>query len=68
MCNVNLIDDTDGQLIDIEYFCSDSCATESKNYKGFYPCVELDHLEKCQTCNVKLGYLNHDTNFYDTGH
>ena len=44
-----------GDLIDLEYFCSDNCAKTSDNYKGWYGCVEIekDNQEICAntSCN-----------------
>ncbi len=56
MANVNLIEDANGDLIDLEYFCSDSCAKFSDNYNGWYGCHELYRPEVCQTCGTELAY------------
>lgn len=56
MANINIIEDSAGDLIDLEYFCSDSCAKVSDNYNGWYGCQELYTPEVCQTCGTKLGY------------
>jgi hypothetical protein len=56
MANINLIEDSSGDLIDLEYFCSDFCATLSPNYKGWYGCHELETPENCQSCGTELYY------------
>jgi hypothetical protein len=60
MANVNLIEDSRGDLIDLEYFCSDGCAKFSDNYRGWYGCVELYTAEVCQTCATQLAYYGGD--------
>ena len=60
MANVNLIEDSTGDLIDLEYFCSDSCARFSDNYRGWYGAYELYTAEFCQTCNTELNYYGGD--------
>lgn len=57
MANVNLIEDSRGDLIELEYFCSDGCAKVSDNYRGWYGCVELYTAEVCQTCATQLAYI-----------
>jgi len=55
MPNINLIENEKGDIIDLEYFCSDNCAKTSDNYKGWYGCVEIekDNQEICANtlCN-----------------
>lgn len=60
MANVNLIEDSSGDLIELEYFCSDSCAKFSDNYAGWYGCVEIYTAEVCQTCETELYYYKED--------
>ncbi len=59
MANINMIEDEQGQIIDLEYFCSDYCAKTSDNYKGWYGCVEVeeDNKQKCfnPRCNNLVG-------------
>jgi hypothetical protein len=56
MANINLIEDANGDVIELEYFCSDGCAKVSDNYAGWYGCHEIYAPESCQTCGVELGY------------
>jgi len=59
MANINQIEDEKGDIIDIEYFCSDYCAKTSENYKGWYGCVEVEehNKEKCfnNSCTNLVG-------------
>ena len=59
MANINQIEDEKGDVIEIEYFCSDYCAKTSKNYKGWFGCVEIeDHNNtNCSNslCNNLIG-------------
>ena len=56
MANINLKEDKDGDLLEIEYFCSDYCADQSPNYSGWYGCIEIYTPEICQTCETPLKY------------
>lgn len=60
MANINIIEDTKGELIDLEYFCSDRCAKGSPNYNGWYGCVEIYTPEYCQNCETMLTYVKDD--------
>jgi hypothetical protein len=42
MAHIVLINDADGELVDIHYYCSDFCAKHDTNYCGWYGCVEID--------------------------
>lgn len=57
MANINLIEDSNGDVIDYEYFCSDSHAKDSEHYNGWYGCVELYSPETCKTCGTMLAYV-----------
>lgn len=57
MANAVLINATDGDLLDIHYYCSDSCAKHDEHYSGWYGCVDLyDYARYCRTCDVLLPY------------
>jgi hypothetical protein len=56
MANINTLE-LHGELIGLEYFCSDTCAKYSENYRGWYGCVELYTPEVCQTCERNLGWV-----------
>lgn len=57
MANINLKADVDGDLLEIEYFCSDYCADQSPNYSGWYGCIEIYQPEICQTCEKPLSWV-----------
>jgi hypothetical protein len=48
------LEDTQGDIIDREYYCSNSCAETSPNYKGWNGCHELDTPEVCQNCEGEV--------------
>jgi hypothetical protein len=54
MAHVTLIEDSTGDLVDLEYFCSDYCARTSEHYEGWYGAVELYTPEVCQHCETEL--------------
>ena len=56
MANITLIEDSSGDLVDLEYYCSDTCARTSEHYDGWYGCVELYQQEWCQHCGTELYY------------
>lgn len=58
MAHLNTIEDSTGDLIDLEYFCSDYCAKFSDNYNGWYGAMEIYQPENCQTCNTGLTYIH----------
>lgn len=60
MANVNFIEDAQGDLIDLEYFCSDFCARTSDLYNGWYGCVELYTYERCAFCDKELNYIDEE--------
>ena len=60
MANVNQIEDSNKDLVDLEYFCSDFCARQSENYDGWFGCVELHTLEFCLTCAKPLAYVDEE--------
>jgi hypothetical protein len=57
MANINTIEDSLGELVDYEYFCSDFCAKSSEHYAGWYGCVELYTQESCQNCGKTLNFV-----------
>ena len=60
MAHVTLIEDNTGDLVDLEYYCSDSCARTSEHYDGWYGAVELHNQEWCEFCGVALGYYKEE--------
>ena len=57
MAHIALIEDKQGDLVDLEYYCSDFCAKDSDYYNGWYGAVELYTPETCNSCGVVLGYV-----------
>lgn len=58
MIHVNMIEDTKGDLVDIEYFCDGACFTAhtGENYFGHgWPCgSETDYDVYCAHCETLL--------------
>jgi len=54
MAHITYIEDETGDVVDAEYYCSDSCAQESDYYSGWNGCNELHTIEFCQSCNEQL--------------
>ena len=50
MAHIVPIEDEDGNLVDIEVYCTDSCAQESTNYEGWYGCQEISTSTLCESC------------------
>lgn len=58
MTHLVLIEDKTGDLVDLNYYCSDSCARTDKNYAGWYGCYELTTPENCNACGVALSHVS----------
>jgi hypothetical protein len=57
MAHIVLHEDKSGQLIDLTYYCSDTCAKSNSDYAGWYGCVEVPSEAQpmlCASCNVTL--------------
>jgi hypothetical protein len=57
--HVRLVEDTDGQLVDIDTFCSDwchrdYCARYKIPYEGWNGCQELPSPAYCENCKVEI--------------
>ncbi len=48
------IEDSKGDVIDHEVYCSDSCAKTSELYNGWNGCNEINVSEPCANCGVDL--------------
>lgn len=53
-----IFDDENVDVVDVEYFCSNTCARESEDYAGWSGCHELHHQEKCKSCGKELHHEN----------
>jgi len=64
MAHIHIIENEQGDAIDCNYFCSDSCnRTHSKEtYQGWYGCVEVEFDDVCINCGnlVKGVYASVD--------
>jgi hypothetical protein len=59
MAHATFIEDETGDVVDAEYYCSDSCAQESPYYSGWSGCHELcGEPEFCQSCNEQLDVIS----------
>jgi hypothetical protein len=61
MANVVPIEDKDGQLVDLLYYCSDFCAKTNPAYAGWYGCVDNYSTPFCQNCKQPLFWINEET-------
>ena len=53
MCHVGYIEDDNGDLVELNYYCSDFCNSQHNvNYDGWDGCHENQHAEYC--ANVGL--------------
>ena len=50
MAHLTYIEDEIGDVIDVETFCSNFCATHSPNYNGWNGCNEISTSEPCKEC------------------
>lgn len=56
-----IIEDTDGELEDIHYYCSDYCAQSDNGYGGWNGANELESCEPCESCGALIeGYAHGD--------
>lgn len=62
MANVVPIEDKDGQLVDLLYYCSDFCAKTNPAYAGWYGCVDNYSTPFCQNCEQPLFWIDENTN------
>ena len=55
MAHMKMIEDSTGDIIDAEYFCSDFCHRESAGeaYQGWYGCVEVSTTRTCDNPGCK---------------
>lgn len=50
MANLVFIEDTYGELLDVEVYCSDYCAQTSADYAGWHGCNEISFSQPCEHC------------------
>ena len=51
MAHAIIIEDSQGELVDVVAYCSDSCAKTSEHYAGWYGCYEPSFSTECPNCN-----------------
>jgi len=50
MAHFVVIEDKQGELVDVEVYCSDYCAQTSPAYAGWYGCMEVEFDTPCVAC------------------
>lgn len=50
MAHFVIVEDTNGELTDLEVYCSDLCAQYSPNYDGWYGAQEVEFDTDCKRC------------------
>lgn len=50
MAHFVVIEDTQGELVDLEVYCSDNCAQTSPAYAGWHGCMEVEFNTQCVGC------------------
>jgi hypothetical protein len=61
------IDDKDGQVVDRNYYCSDTCAKTDEKYNGWNGCHEIFTWEICENCSKELVWYDEDEKTYKIG-
>lgn len=57
MTHLITIENTQGDIVDAIYYCSDGCARTHPNWAGWNGCHEIhDSPQWCGNCGVALGY------------
>ena len=59
----NIVPQTDkvGDVVDYNYYCSDTCAKSDPNYAGWFGCVENYTTPFCQKCLTALYWIDENT-------
>lgn len=61
MAHANFIEDTQGDIIDVRYYCSDWCSRfDTDIYNGWSGCYTLTEPTTCHTCQSPLDYYDID--------
>ena len=60
MANIVPIEDEEGEMVDIEVYCSDFCAQSSKHYRGWYGCAEISTSQPCECCEAHVHGLDEE--------
>ncbi len=55
MCHLGYVLDSEGELVDLNYYCSDYCNAEHNvNYAGWNGCYENHSSEVCANCGCVI--------------
>lgn len=54
MAHFVTIEDSRGDLIDLEVYCSDFCAKTSPHYAGWYGAMEVEFDTTCARCEANI--------------
>lgn len=52
--NIVLITDTNGDTVDVNCYCSDTCAQTDPLYEGWFGCVEAAYDTACRACETAI--------------
>jgi len=60
--------DSNGEVVDVVFLCSDACHREyaGADYRGWYGCIELEFTDYCAQCGVVLPGI-YQSEYGDTG-
>lgn len=61
MANIVPVTDKVGDVVDYNYYCSDTCAKSDPNYAGWFGCVENYTTPFCQKCLTALYWIDENT-------
>ena len=60
MANIVPIEDEDGEMVDVEVYCSGFCAQSSDHYAGWYGCAEISVSQPCERCEAHVQGLDEE--------
>jgi hypothetical protein len=61
MANIVPVTDKVGDVVDYNYYCSDTCAKSDPNYAGWFGCVDNYTTPFCQKCLTALYWTDENT-------
>jgi hypothetical protein len=56
MAHIVTVNDSNGDLVDVRWYCSDFCAKTDPKYAGWNGCHE-NAMFFCENCAIKVGSL-----------
>lgn len=59
MTHIVTIEDKSGDIVDVNYYCSDFCAKTDVHYRGWNGCHETISAE-CECCGTITGWLGEE--------